>query len=93
MLFLHKYIFKELIKMFSIIQMVLLTLFVFIEYFSKIDKFLNSEITMIGALIYVLLELPLMFVQLTPASILLSTILVFGLMNKNNEFLAIRSVG
>jgi len=93
MLFLHKYIFKELIKMFSIIQMVLLTLFVFIEYFSKIDKFLNSEITMIGALIYVLLELPLMFVQLTPASILLSTILVFGLMNKNNEFLAIRSSG
>jgi len=57
------------------------------------ERFLNSDLTFIGALGYVLLKVPFMFVQLTPASILLSSITVFGLMNRNNELLAVRSSG
>lgn len=90
---LHKYWLKEFAKFFSIIQLLILTLFVFIDYLSRMDKFLNSDISLMGALGYVLLKVPFMFVQLTPASILLATITVFGLMNRNNELLAIRSSG
>jgi len=90
---LHKYWLKEFLKFFSIIQMMILVLFVFIDYISRMDKFLNSEISLLGALGYVMLKVPFMFVQLTPASILLATIIVFGLMNRNNELLAIRSSG
>jgi lipopolysaccharide export system permease protein len=57
------------------------------------ERFLNSDISLVGALGYVLLKVPFMFVQLTPASILLATIAVFGLMNRSNELLAIRSSG
>ncbi len=57
------------------------------------EKFLNSDISLVGALGYILLKVPFMFVQLTPASILLATITIFGLMNKNNELLAIKSIG
>ncbi len=73
--------------------MVILVLFVFIDYLSRMERFLKSDISMMGALNYVLLKLPFMFVQLTPAGILLASITVFGLMNRNNELLAIRSSG
>jgi len=90
---LHKYWLKEFFKFFSIIQLMILVLFVFIDYLSRMDKFLNSDLSLLGAFGYVLLKVPFMFVQLTPASILLATITVFGLMNRNNELLAIRSSG
>ena len=90
---LHKYWLKEFIKFFSIIQMLILVLFVVIDYLSRMERFLNSDISLVGALGYVVLKVPFMFVQLTPASILLATITVFGLMNRNNELLAIKSSG
>jgi len=90
---LYKYWLKEFIKFFFIIQLIILVLFVFIDYLSRMERFLKSDISMLGALHYVLLKLPFMFVQLTPAGILLATITVFGIMNRNNELLAIRSSG
>jgi lipopolysaccharide export system permease protein len=90
---LHKYWLKEFLKFFFIIQGMILLLFVFIDYLSKMDRFLNSDLSLLGAFGYVLLKVPFMFVQLTPASILLATIIVFGLMNRNNELLAVRSSG
>jgi len=90
---LYKYWLKEFIKFFFIIQLVIIVLFVFIDYLSRMERFLKSDITMLGALTYVLLKVPFMFVQLMPAGILLATIVVFGVMNRNNELLAIRSSG
>ena len=90
---LHKYWLKEFARFFCIIQLLILTLFVFIDYLSRMDKFLNSDLSLIGGLGYVLLKVPFMFVQLTPASILLAAITIFGLMNKNNELLAVKSSG
>ncbi|MFH2092449.1 MAG: LPS export ABC transporter permease LptG [Pseudomonadota bacterium] len=90
---LHKYWLKEFAKFFCIIQMIILVLFVIIDYLSRMDKFLNSDLSLLGAFGYVLLKVPTMFIQLTPASILLATISVFALMNRNNELLAVRSSG
>jgi len=90
---LHKYWLKEFAKFFSIIQMMILVLFILIDYLSRMDKFLNSDLTLVGAFGYVLLKVPFMFIQMTPASILLACITVFSLMNRNNELLAIRSSG
>lgn len=90
---LNKYWLKEFLKFFFIIQLIILVLFVFIDYLSRMERFFKSEISMLTALNYVLLKLPFMFVQLTPAGILLAAIVVFGLMNRNNELLAIRSSG
>ncbi len=90
---LHKYWLKEFLKFFFIIQGMILVLFVFIDYLSKMDRWLNSDLSLLCAFGYVLLKVPFMFVQLTPAGILLATITVFGLMNRNNELLAIRSSG
>lgn len=90
---LHKYWLKEFARFFCIIQLIILVLFVIIDYLSRMNQFLGSDLSLIGAFGYVLLKVPFMFIQLTPASILLSTITVFSLMNRNNELLAIRSSG
>jgi len=91
--YLYKYLVKELLKLFLIIQSIILVLFVFIDYLSKMNRFLSSDITLLGALWFVILQIPFMFVQVAPASVLLSSIFVFGLMNKNNELLALQSSG
>ena len=90
---LHRYWVKEFTKLFVIIQMVILVLFVFIDYLSRLDRFLESGISLWLALWYVVLKLPFMFIQLTPAGILLAVIVVFGTMNRNNELVALRSSG
>ena len=90
---LHRYWLAQFAKFFMIIQLIILVLFIFVDYLSRLDKFLSSDITLLGAFGYVLLKVPFIFVQLTPASILLASITVFGLMNRNNELLAIRSSG
>ncbi len=90
---LHKYWLREFVKIFFIIQLVILVLFVAIDYLSRMDRFLHCDISLFAAFGYVLLKVPFMFVQLTPACVLLATIIVFGVMNRNNELLAVRSSG
>lgn len=90
---LHKYWVKEFFKFFLMIQALILVLFVFIDYLSRMSQFLNSDLSLTAALGYVLLKLPFMFVQLAPAAILLGTLVVFGLMNRNNELLILKSSG
>lgn len=90
---LHRYWLKEFTKYFVIIQMMILVLFVFIDYLSRMNSFLSSDITLARGLWYVMLKLPFMFVQLTPASLLLAVIASFGIMNRNAELTALKSSG
>ncbi len=90
---LHKYWLKEFTKFFIIIQTLILVIFIFIDYLSRMDKFLESDVTLLRGLWYVLLKVPFMFVQLTPAAILLGVLTVFALMNRSNELTTIRSSG
>ncbi len=90
---LHKYWLKEFTKFFFVIQILILVVFIFIDYLSRMDKFLESDVTLLRGLWYVMLKVPFMFVQLTPAAILLGVLTVFALMNRNNELTTIRSSG
>ena len=90
---LHRYWLKEFARLFAIIQLLILVLFVFIDYLSRLDRFLKSGISLLEAFWYVILKLPFMFVQLTPAVIMLATIAVFGIMSRNNEITALKSSG
>ncbi|MFU8768282.1 MAG: LptF/LptG family permease, partial [Desulfotignum sp.] len=90
---LHRYWLKEFFKLFGVIQTLILVLFVIIDYLSRMEKFLETSISLSHAFWYVLLKLPFMFVQLTPAAILLAVIAVFGLMNRSNELTAVKSSG
>jgi len=90
---LHKYWLKEFVRIFIIIQALVMVLFVFIDYLSHMDKMFENDVTLVRGLWYVLLKLPYMFVQFTPAGLLLAVITVFGIMNRNQEITALKSSG
>ncbi|PIE61593.1 MAG: LPS export ABC transporter permease LptG, partial [Desulfobacterales bacterium] len=90
---LHRYWLKDFFKFFIIIQIMILVLFIFIDYLSRMDKFLEFQIGLDRGLWYVLLKTPFMFMQLTPASLLLAVIVSFGIMNRHMELTALKSSG
>ena len=90
---LHKYYLKEFIKFFLIIQMIIMIIIISVDYLAKLDHFLGSQATIFQTFGYVLLRAPIMLVGLVPSVIVLSVIAVFGLMNRSNELVAIKSSG
>lgn len=90
---LHRYYLKEFIKFFLIIQAVIMIIILSVDYLAKLDHFLESTATIIQTFQYVLLRAPIMLVGMVPSVIVLSVIVVFALMNRNNELIAIRSGG
>ncbi len=90
---LHRYWLREFTRFFAIVQILLLCIFLAVDYLSNLEKFLRSDFSLIQGLGYILLKIPFMFVQFTPAGVVLSTIVVFSLMNRNNELLALKGSG
>jgi len=90
---LDRYIIKEISKHFLIVLVVVIVIFVSVDYLGTMDKFLRVGMPLLKALGYVLLRVPFMVAQLIPAIILLTLIIVFGLMKRNNEVLILKSSG
>ncbi len=90
---LHKYYSKEFIKFFTIIQCIIMVVLLSVDYLAKLDLFLESKASVFQTFEYVLLRAPIMLVGLVPAVIILSVITTFGIMNRNNELVAIKSGG
>lgn len=88
-----KYLTKEILKQFAIVMMAVISIYVLVDFFEKSDKFLKSGIPMARALTFFSLNIPLIISQIAPVGMLLSIIIVFSLMNRNNELLALKSGG
>ncbi len=88
-----RYIIKEFFKYFALVQIVVITLFVFIDYLTKIGKFIKVDMPLSSAFGFVLLKIPFIFTMLMPVCCIMATIIVFSLMIRNNELLAMKSGG
>ena len=93
MTILDKYIAKEILKCLMIVLAVVLGLYVIVEFFNKADNFMEAELSIARLIRYLQLKLPQIIVQITPIGILLAVLVAFGLMNKNNEIIALKSSG
>ncbi len=90
---LNKYWISQFIKFFFIVQVIVLCIFVSVDYLTNMERFLKAGYPLIKAFGYVLLKVPQMFTLLTPVGTVLAIIVVFGLMNRNNELLALKGSG
>ena len=90
---LNKYILKGYIKIFLIIQIVMIWIFLVVDYLSNLDKFVEAGLKSSRGLYFVFLKIPFVIVHLTPVSIVLSCVIYFGLMNKHKEIIALCSSG
>lgn len=93
MYIIHKYLIKEIVKFFCIVLVVVIAIYLAVDFFEKIDNFLEEGVPFSRVVNFFILKTPFIIAQITPLGILLSVIIVLGLMGKNNELMALKSSG
>lgn len=90
---LFRYISREILKQFAVIATVVVVVYIAIDFFEKIEEVLKSGLPLSQFVFFFLLKIPLVLVQITPVASLVATLIVFGLMKRNNETTALKSCG
>jgi lipopolysaccharide export system permease protein len=93
MLIIHRYIARETLKFFTIVLTAVVSIYLAVDFFQKIDDFILAGIPMARMISFFLLKTPLVVSQVAPICILLAVLIAFGLMNNNNEIVALKSSG
>lgn len=88
-----RYIGKELFKIVCLCLAAFVALYLVIDFFERIDDFLEAELPLSLAAGYFLLKIPLIFQQGIPMSVLMGTLITLGLVARNNELLALKASG
>jgi len=88
-----RYLIREVVKHFGIVLLAAIGIYLAVDFFENIDKFLEAGLPMARMFEFLQLKLPLIVVQITPVGILLAVLITFGLMNKKNEIIALRCGG
>ncbi len=93
MTILFRYIFREYAKIFAMCFAGLLTIYLVIDFFEKIRRFLRYDVSLMPLLAYFALKVPAISYQIAPLAILMATLLTLGLLSRSNEITAMRSCG
>ena len=88
-----RYLLKEIFKHFGIVLIAAVGIYLSVDFFENLDKFMNAGLPIRRIATFFLFKLPLIAAQITPVGILLAVLITFGLMNKNNEIIAMKSGG
>jgi len=70
-----------------------LMIYLVIDFFGKIDKFLEVNVPINVAFSYFIYQIPFVAQQMTPLSVLISVMLMLGIMSKHNEIVAMKNSG
>ena len=89
----HKYIIQEVLKYLIVVLIMVVGIYIVVDFFEKIGDFLEAGLPFSRALTFFAYKTPFIIAQITPVGLLLAVLVVFGLMNKNNEILALKSAG
>lgn len=93
MILLDRYIFKQFTKYLMLVMTALVFIYVLIDFFERVDDFVEHQKSLGLAVKYLILKIPLIIEQLTPIIILLGGIIVLGLINHHGEILALKAAG
>ena len=93
MILLDRYLFIQFAKNLILVMTALVTVYVLIDFFERVDDFVENQKSLGLAAKYFVLKIPLIIEQLTPVIILLGGIIVLGLLNHHGEILALKAVG
>jgi lipopolysaccharide export system permease protein len=90
---LTRYILREFWKLFGLALIGLLSLSLLIEFFERIDDFIEHHAE-VGAIIeYFIFFTPKVLFYGTPVAVLLSIILTLGILSRNSELVAMKAAG
>jgi len=88
-----RYLTRELLKYFFMVLASVVCIYLTVDFFARIDDFLEGELPLSMALEFFSLKVPLIVGQVMPVGVLLAVLIVFGLMARSNEILALKSSG
>jgi lipopolysaccharide export system permease protein len=89
----YKYIIKEISRHFSIILAVVVGIYLAVDFFEKIDDFIEAGLPFSTAAKFFIFKIPFILAQITPVGVLLSVLTTFALMSRHNEIIALKSGG
>jgi lipopolysaccharide export system permease protein len=93
MTIIHRYLIKELLKYFCMVLAGVVCVYLAVDFFEKIDDFLEAGVPMFRVLVFFAMRLAHVVSQVMPVGVLLAVLIVFGLMVRNNEILALKGGG
>lgn len=93
MTILTRYILRELIKIFLITLLAFVMVYALVDFFERIDNFIEAGAALHYIFFYILFKLPLVLDQMTPIAVLMSTLIALGLMARSNEIIALKASG
>ena len=86
MYILHKYLIQQITKHFCIIMAMVIGIYTIVDFFERIDNFMEAGAPLSAAVQFLLFKIPFIIAQILPVGILLSILITLGLMSKKNEF-------
>jgi len=90
---LDRYLMAQFAKNLIVVICSLVAIYLLVDFFERVDNFLESQKTVGLAIKYLLLKLPFMYVQLIPVCILLAGVITLGVLNHHFEFMALMAGG
>ncbi|MCF8057105.1 MAG: LptF/LptG family permease [Desulfocapsa sp.] len=93
MTLLNRYILAQFIRTFFIVAAAFVAIYILVDFFEKIDNFLEADKSIGLVLQFFLLSIPFIIDMLGPVLILLSGVITLGLLSHNNELTAMMAGG
>lgn len=93
MTLLNRYILAQFVRTFFIVAAAFLAIYILIDFFEKIDNFMEAGKSSSLVLKFFLLNIPFIIDMLGPVLILLSGVITLGLLSHNNELTAMMAGG
>lgn len=93
MTILFRYMAREHLKVFTMCLAGLMTVYLVVDFFEKVRKFIKYDAELPAILGYFALRIPHILFQIAPLAVLMATLLTLGMLSRNHEVTAMRSCG
>ncbi|MEW6386125.1 MAG: LPS export ABC transporter permease LptG [Thermodesulfobacteriota bacterium] len=90
---LESYIAREFLKLLSLSLAAFLSIYLVVDFFEKIDRLVRAGLGLEALGTYIFLKIPFALGQVLPPAVLLGAMLIFGLLSRTHETLAMRTSG
>jgi lipopolysaccharide export system permease protein len=87
---LDRYIVRECVKVLALCLVVFIGIYVVVDLFEKLSRFLEARVSAGLIVRYYLFRLPKIFTEVLPVAVLLASLLSLGGLARNNEVLAMK---
>ncbi|VAW39239.1 Lipopolysaccharide export system permease protein LptG [hydrothermal vent metagenome] len=90
---LYRYILLQFVKYIFMIMAYFIAIYVLIDFFEKIDSFMEKGKSMFLVMKFFLLNIPFIIELMGPVCILLAGVVTLGILNRSNELIALKACG